>query len=92
MASPQTSSRHQRGVSIKIAGTKLPRAHQVADIGRRDLIERRKSRAAAIAAPILPAERWRCREQRDGEQASQHSHATVSLTRPERIEMSASSS
>jgi hypothetical protein len=48
---------HQfRRAGIEIAGAKFPGADEIADIVRRDLVERRKPRSAAIAAPMLPGE------------------------------------
>ena len=45
---------HLGRAGVEIAGAKLPGANQIADIVRRDLVERRKPRSAAIAAPMLP--------------------------------------
>src|SRR5215213_2438204 len=45
---------HLGRASVEIAGAKLPGADEIADIVRRDLVERRKPRSAAIAAPMLP--------------------------------------
>ncbi len=45
---------HLGRAGVEIAGAKLPGADEIADIVRRDLVERRKPRSAAIAAPMLP--------------------------------------
>ena len=58
---------HRRRTALEIAGAKFPGADEIADIGRRDLGERRKPHAAAIAAPMLPGQGRRGGEQQDGE-------------------------
>ncbi len=45
---------HLGRAGVEIAGAKLPGANQIADIIRRDLVERRKPRSTPIAAPVLP--------------------------------------
>ena len=48
---------HLGRAGVEIAGAEFPGADEIADIVRRDLIERRKPRSAGIAAPMLPSER-----------------------------------
>ena len=55
---------------------KIPGANEFADIGGRDLGERRKPLSPAIAAPMFPGQRRGGQQQDDGKQAWQYSHET----------------
>ena len=53
-----------RRAAVEIAGAIFPGAHEVCDIGRRDLIEFREFLAALVAAPMIPGIRGGCGRRR----------------------------
>ena len=65
---------HVRRAAVEIAGAELPGLDQISDIGRRDHSERRKPRAAAVSAPMLPRQSRRGDEACEGKQAGELSH------------------
>ena len=66
---------HRRRAACEIAGAKFPGADEIADIGGRDLVERRETHAAAIAAPMFPGSRRACSKRNEGQQTGEASHA-----------------
>ena len=65
--------------AIEIAGARFEGTNQLADIGRRDLCDRRKPQAPAIAAPMLPRHRRRRGKRHGGKQGEKFSHGVPRL-------------
>ena len=58
----------------QISGVKCPGRHQIADIARRDPVQRRETRASAVAAPVIPRRRRRIHHCRKGHKGKSQLH------------------
>ena len=73
---------HLGRAGVEIAGAKLPGADEIADIVRRDLVERRKPRSAAIAAPMLPGGGRKQNQDKGAEDGNEGNEQTNRISHP----------